>query len=126
MAPVPAEQVDLVFISHGHNHDVGELEREAPLLFADVTELFPNAAVVNIAQNPEREASPHRATQESGVIALRNWSVRQGYPTIDVFTPFSEQDVEALIDATLYHPTEQGYQFWSDVVNGALDAADPQ
>ena len=83
-----------------------------------------DAAIVNVAQNPEREASPHKGTQERGVIALRNWSVRQGYPTIDVFTPFSEQDVETLIDDTLYHPTETGYQFWSDVVNNALHAAD--
>lgn len=125
LAPLPGESVDLVFINHGHNHADYELLPEARDLIEEATARFPNAAIVVILQNPEREASPHRETQRMGVAKLGRWAQQQGYPTIDVYTPFSEQDVEALIDDTLYHPTLEGYEFWAGVVEKALDDADP-
>jgi lysophospholipase L1-like esterase len=125
IAPIPGESVDLVFVNHGHNHSKGELVPEVKALVTEATARYPNAAVALVAQNPESSDSPHQPTQQREVQALGQFAKFQGYPIIDVYTPFSEQDVDALIDDTLYHPTPDGYQFWADQVTQALDAADP-
>lgn len=125
IAPIPGETVDLVFVNHGHNHSDNELVPEVRALVEEATARYPNAAIAIVMQNPETEESPHQPTQEREVRALGQWATRMGYPLIDVYTPFSEQDVDALIDDTLYHPTDEGYRFWADRVIEALDAADP-
>jgi hypothetical protein len=124
IAPIPGESVDLVFVSHGHNHSNRELVPEVASLVTEASARYPNAAVVLVMQNPEASTSAHQLTQQREVQALGRYAYFQGYPNIDVYTPFSEQDVDALIDDTLYHPTEEGYRFWADQVTAVLDAND--
>lgn len=125
LAPIPGDTVDLVFVNHGHNHANNELVNEGSALINEATTRYPNAAIVIIMENPERQASGHREVQRNEVQRWGDWGRRNGYPVIDVYTPFAEADVETLIDDTLYHPTPAGYQFWADIVTAELDAADP-
>lgn len=125
IAPIPGNTVDLVFINHGHNHSDGELVTEVSDLVEEAVARYPNAAITIVLQNPEASSSPHQPTQKREIFALRQWTERRGYPMIDVWTPFTEQDVDSMLDDTLYHPTQAGYQFWADVVTAQLDAADP-
>lgn len=117
MAPMQAESVDLVFVSHGHNHDVGELLPEGSRLMAAAAKQFSNAAIVDILQNPERQSAPHARTQEAGVERLAWWARTNNFPTIDVHGAFlARPDWENLMDDSLYHPTDEGYQLWADTV----------
>jgi hypothetical protein len=54
-------------------------------------------------RNSESSYSPHQPNQLREVQALGQFAKFQGDPLIDVYTPFSEQDVDAL-----YHPTPVG------------------
>lgn len=125
IAPIPAETVDLVFVNHGHNHARNELVTEVADLVREADTRYSNAAIVVVLQNPEDSRSPHGATQKQEVAELRGWTSRNGFPVIDIWSAFEAQDVDALLDETLYHPTPEGYQFWADEVTKVLDAADP-
>ncbi len=126
IAPIPRDSVDLVFVNHGHNHDRNELFREGYALINKAEVEFPNAAVVTVLQNPEDTRSPHRLVQRDSMDLMRASLERTNRPFIDAYTPFAEQDVDALMDETLIHPTDEGYAFWAGVVTEALDAADPE
>lgn len=121
MVPVPEDQVDMVLINHGHNHASGELPREGRALFEAAQAAYPNAAIVDIMQNPERSTSPHLAVEAHDVPMLAAWARNQGYATVDVMAAFAATgNVDGLVDDTQIHPTVEGYSLWADTVYAAL------
>lgn len=122
---IPVKSVDLVFISHGHNQKSGTLKDQGTDLIEELLKRYPSAAIINIAQNPEKAVAPHQPVQDSEVESFMNFTRSHGFMTIDVHAAFESTDYESLIDKTLYHPTLEGYRLWSDVVIAVLKTQAP-
>lgn len=127
MIPVPAEQVDLLFFSHGHNVAPGRLVQDTSNFLLPAVDTYRNATVVVMLQNPERPDVARRATHEANVAGLAKWAAAQGFPVIDGHAAVLALDgwETEYADDTGLHPSARAHQAWAQAVIDALEKAGP-
>jgi len=114
---LPQEPIAAVFISHGHNQGVTDVIGPLERLTAAVLEAQPDAGLVLIGQNPNRQ--PDETKQAEKVTQVLNF-VGTTYPAIDVFSAFNASpDPNSLLKDS-QHPNEQGSQLWAQTVQDWL------
>lgn len=127
LIPVPAEQVDLLIFSHGHNEPAGELVPDARGFLLSVAETYSNATVAVMLQNPERPDLERATLHDENVSALGAWAAAEGFPVIDghaAYRALPGWETE-FADTTGLHPSDRGYQVWAKAAIAAFDAARP-
>lgn len=112
----PAEDPDLVLLSHGHFHDsAADATDSLGDRRVELADRHPDAPIVVVLQNPEADnANADRRA------AIADWAKDAGLPTIDVAAAFEDSgDPDALL-ADEINPSPEGSQLWADTVAEAL------
>ena len=115
LLPLPAEQPDLIFLNHGHNARIYELELAAKNLLIRMTEEHPDTAVVAILQNPQDPNVAGAAKHTTNINLLRDFLQVTNFPFIDVYSAYIQQPgwETWFIDN---HPDPRGNTLWADLV----------
>lgn len=117
---LPPAPVDAVFISHAHNQGVTEVVGPLNELTYAIEGHQPDAKLVFIGQNPNRQ--PNDPTRQDEKVAQVLDFVGTAYPAIDVLAAFNATpDPNALLK-DMQHPNDAGSQLWADTVIGWLSA----
>lgn len=126
MIPIPADQVDLLIFSHGHNEGAGKLADDAASFLIPATTTYRNAVIVVVLQNPERpDIGQHAIAHDQNVAELGAWAKAQGFPIIDEHTAFEQMPgwQKEYADPSGFHPSVRGYQNWGQTVIQAFQSA---
>lgn len=118
---IPGVTPDIVIINHGHNVGSGTIVIQTDALLKGLTERYPEAAIANIVQNPEKPGSLGVDRQTKEVSDLKQFMSRRGHQNIDVRSAFlANADYSTLLKDNV-HPNDAGYAIWRDVVLEALN-----
>jgi GDSL-like Lipase/Acylhydrolase family len=118
---------DLIFISHGHNigdpSSVAFQEQTGRNLYLSLTEeltqQFPNAGIVLIAQNPSF-MNGREIWQAVKANIIESVAGMRSYGFIDIHQAFLDtgRPNDYILDGT--HPNDEGSKLWANVVTSAL------
>lgn len=133
-----AKDVDLLTISHGHNHggpmdtaNAIQYQRNRYLSFVDeAAQVNQNAGVVCVAQNPKIDHSSGAPThpfewQPQKALLYGQAAGWRGWGFVDVMQAFVDYGnwQADLMNADGVHPNSAGEALWASVFKGALDRA---
>lgn len=123
MIPVDMRAVDLVLINHGHNHAANKLVEQIHPLITQISTNASQAAIGFILQNPEEIGKPHAIVQERNTEAIRQYSERFAYESINVRQTFLDYgDFRSLYKDPIHIAGEPGYRLWADTVIETLSS----
>ena len=116
------QDADVVLLSYGHRRNPAQVTGQMDAVAAAVRAESPNARIVVLLQNPDRAAT--EAIQAQTVQAIKGWADAQGFPTIDVFDPFSKDPGPRndLVESD-GSPTAAGSQLFAEILSDALSNA---
>lgn len=121
---VPKNELDLVFVSHGHNNGPSERTSTYGLVLDKAAE-YPDTTFVTILQNPERPGTPHAEIQAAGTAFNRARLEAEGFPLIDIEAVFEAipKFWKLYTDALHTDPEKDGAAIWAQAVMDELVAA---
>lgn len=113
------QDADVVLLSYGHRLNPAQVTGQMDAVAAAVRAEGPNARIVVLLQNPDRAAT--EAIQAQTVQAIKEWADAQGFPTTDVFDPFSKEPGPRndLVESD-GSPTAAGSQLFAGILADAL------
>ncbi len=126
----------LVTVSVGPNditrgRDVGQYEADLDTIFGALTRETPAVAIANLLPDlalaprfsPEEKATVGRLTAEFND-ALRRQADRHGVEVVDLYEPSQREvpDRPSLVSEDDYHPSDEGYARWADLMWGGVEA----
>lgn len=129
---IPVESpldVDLVFVSHGHNEGPGAIVGNVGDLLYSQAPVYANATWVVILQNPERPNTPHADIQKLGTASLRYQMNAERFPTVDVEAAFEKiPEFWKLYEDALHLDPDQpkARETWVGAVLDVLEPAAPK
>lgn len=114
--------VDLVFISLGHNETDDDYVDTIEGFIDDVKLYAPDAKIILVTQNPQ--TSPRTASQIlqqlNRMDQVKLVAARNDIAFIDVYSVLAT-DTTSYVSTDGVHPTDAGAIVWADVVSDALD-----